>query len=400
VRAYRLHATLTLPRKSPTLTDWLALAKSHETEMFELIEQLVLIESPTSDKPANDHISSITADLLRALGADVTVHPQTNFGDHITADWPAAANTDVDTQHALIVGHLDTVWPHGTLKRMGFYEEDGRLFGPGVLDMKAGIATTIVGLRTLKENGLWPDRPIKILFNTDEEIGSPSSRPLVEESAKGAEYALIMEPGQAGAGALKTQRKGLGEFRLSVEGKASHAGAFPERGASAIHELSHRILELQAMNDWPNGITINTGLITGGSARNTIPASAEAVIDVRVRTNEQAEILESKIRALKPTIEGTVLTITGSFHRPPMERTPALAELAGKLIDWSNNIGFELTEESTGGGSDANLTAAMGVPSADGLGSKGQNPHAEGENIEISEQVNRLALFMKAINSL
>jgi glutamate carboxypeptidase len=381
------------------LTDWLALAKTHESDMFELIEQLVLIESPTSDKPANDHISSIAADLLRTLGAEVKVHPQKDFGDHITADWPAT-NPDSNAQHALIVGHLDTVWPHGTLERMGFYEEDGRLYGPGVLDMKAGIATTIIGLRTLKENGLWPDRPIKILFNTDEEVGSPSSSPLVEESAKGAEYALIMEPGQAGAGALKTQRKGLGEFHLSVEGKASHAGAFPERGASAIHELAHRIIELQAMNDWPNGITINTGLITGGSARNTIPAAAEAVIDVRVRTNEQAEILETKIRALKPSIEGTSLTITGSFHRPPMERTPELAELAGNLIDWSNDFGFELTEESTGGGSDANLTAAMGVPSADGLGSKGQNPHAEGENIEISEQVNRLALFMKAINSL
>ena len=209
-----------------------------------------------------------------------------------------------------------------------------------------------------------------------------------------------MEPGQAGAGALKTQRKGLGEFRLLVEGKASHAGAFPERGASAIHELSLRIIELQTMNDWPNGITVNTGIISGGSARNTIPAKAEAVIDVRVRTNEQAAEIESKIRALSPTIEGTTLTITGSFHRPPMERTPELANLAGKLIGWSNDFGFELTEESTGGGSDANLTAAMGVPSADGMGSKGLNPHAEGENIQIGEQVNRLALFMKALNSL
>jgi glutamate carboxypeptidase len=211
---------------------------------------------------------------------------------------------------------------------------------------------------------------------------------------------LIMEPGQAGAGALKTTRKGLGEFRIYVEGKASHAGAFPERGASAIHELSQKVVELQAMNDWPNGITVNTGLISGGSARNTIPAYAEATIDVRVKSVDQAEEIEAKIRALKPIVEGTSLRIEGSFHRPPMERTPAIAELAGKLINWSNEIGFDLTEESTGGGSDANLTAAMGVPSADGLGSKGLNPHAEGENIEIGEQVNRLALFMKAVNSL
>ncbi len=380
------------------MTDWLDLANSKKNELFELIEMLVRIETPTSDKAANDRISMIAADLLRSLGGEVTVHPQIEFGDHVTASW-AASNGSTD-KHALIVGHLDTVWPHGTLERMGYYEEDGRMYGPGVLDMKAGIATTIIGLRVLQDNDLWPDRPIKVLFNTDEEVGSPSSRPLVEESAVNAEYALIMEPGQAGAGALKTQRKGLGEFRISVEGKASHAGAFPERGASAIHELALRIIELQGMNDWANGITVNTGLISGGSARNTIPASADATIDVRVRTNEQAARIETEIRSMKPEIAGTTLTISGSFHRPPMERTPELAELAEKLIDWSNDFGFELTEESTGGGSDANLTAAMGVPSADGLGSKGLNPHAEGENIEIGEQVNRLALFMKALHSL
>jgi glutamate carboxypeptidase len=380
------------------LTDWPALAKSHKTELFELIEKLVLIETPTNDKSANDHISSIAVELLKSLGGDVKVHPQSDYGDHITADWPA--KNDSSAGHALVVGHLDTVWPHGTLERMGYYEEDGRMYGPGVLDMKAGIATTIIGLRTLQEEGLWPDRPIKVLFNTDEEVGSPSSRPLVEESANGAEYALIMEPGQAEAGALKTQRKGLGEFRITVEGKASHAGAFPERGTSAIHQLSHTIIELQKLNDWPNGVTVNSGLISGGSARNTIPAYAEVTVDVRVRTLEQAEQIESQLRALKPVIEGTSLKIEGGFHRPPMERTPELAILAGKLIDWSHEFGFELTEESTGGGSDANLTAAMGVPSADGLGSKGLNPHAEGENIEISAQVDRLALFMKAINSL
>jgi len=380
------------------LTDWLALANSQKSDLFDLIEKLVLIETPTSDKAANDHIVSIAADLLRSLGGEVAIHPQEVFGDHVTADW--AAPDDGTDKHALIVGHLDTVWPHGTLERMGYYEEDGRMYGPGVLDMKAGIATVIIGLKTLQQEGLWPNRPIKILFNTDEEVGSPSSRPLVEESAVGAEYALIMEPGQAGAGALKTQRKGLGEFRIFVEGKASHAGAFPERGASAIHQLALTIIELQKMNDWPNGITINSGIISGGSARNTIPAYAEVTVDVRVKTTEQAEILEAQLRSLKPTIEGTSLRIEGSFHRPPMERTPELAELAGKLIEWSNEFGFELTEESTGGGSDANLTAAMGVPSADGLGSKGLNPHAEGENIQIGEQVNRLALFMKAINSL
>mgnify|MGYP001323894033 CR=1 FL=1 len=380
------------------MTDLLALAKSKKTELFDLIEKLVLIESPSSDKPSNDRLTEMTATMLRELGGNVTIHPQEIYGDHVTADWSNSG--DSTKQHALVVGHLDTVWPLGTLERMGYTEKDGRMYGPGVLDMKAGIATTIIGLKTLQQEGLWPDRPIRVLFNTDEEVGSPSSRPIVEESAKGAEYALIMEPGQAGAGALKTQRKGLGEFKIYIEGKASHAGAFPERGASAIHQLAVTIIELQAMNDWPNGITVNSGIISGGSARNTIPAYAEVTVDVRVKTNEQAQMLETQLRGLETIIEGTTIRVEGGFHRPPMERTPELAVLAEKLMKWSHEFGFELTEESTGGGSDANLTAAMGVPSADGLGSKGLNPHAEGENIEIREQINRLALFMKAINSL
>ncbi|MBH66005.1 MAG: carboxypeptidase [Chloroflexi bacterium] len=380
------------------MTDLLALAKSKKTELFDLIEKLVLIESPSSDKPSNDRLTEMTATMLREIGGNVTIHPQEIYGDHVTADWSNSG--DSTKQHALVVGHLDTVWPLGTLERMGYTEKDGRMYGPGVLDMKAGIATTIIGLKTLQQEGLWPDRPIRVLFNTDEEVGSPSSRPIVEESAKGAEYALIMEPGQAGAGALKTQRKGLGEFKIYIEGKASHAGAFPERGASAIHQLAVTIIELQAMNDWPNGITVNSGIISGGSARNTIPAYAEVTVDVRVKTNEQAQMLETQLRGLETIIEGTTIRVEGGFHRPPMERTPELAVLADKLIKWSHEFGFELTEESTGGGSDANLTAAMGVPSADGLGSKGLNPHAEGENIEIREQINRLALFMKAINSL
>ncbi len=381
------------------LTNWLALSKTHETELFDLIEQLVLIETPTSDKAANDRISLFVADLMKTLGAEVKIHADPKYGDHVSASWPGEKSGS-GMPHAFVIGHLDTVWPIGTLARMGYSERDGRMYGPGVLDMKAGIATTIVGLRILRANGLWPDRPIKVLFNTDEEVGSPSSRSIVEKLAVGAAYALIMEPGQAGAGVMKTQRKGVGEFRLSVEGKASHAGAFPERGASAIHELAQKIIDLQAMNDWPAGITVNTGLVSGGSARNTIPAYAEVIIDVRVNTTVQAEQIEAQIRSLRPAVEGTSLKIEGGFHRPPMPLTPQLVKLTTTLVGWADEFGFELTEESTGGGSDANLTAAMGVPSADGLGSKGQNLHAEDENIEIGEQTNRLALFMKAINSL
>jgi len=378
------------------LTDWLNLAKNAESDLFDLIEKLVLIESPTRDKAANDQLSKIGRELLEGLGGTSQVHPQKEFGDHVSATW----SSEAVKPHGFVVGHLDTVWPFGTLERVGYFEENGRMYGPGVLDMKAGIATTVIGLRLLQENNLWPDRPLTVLFTTDEEVGSPSSRPVVESLSKGAAYALVMEPGQGAQGALKTQRKGLGEFVVSVEGVASHAGAFPERGASAIHQLSKTIIELQDLNDWDNGVTVNTGLISGGSARNTIPAYAEATVDVRVNTDSQAELIERTINSFETSIPNTSINISGGFHRPPMERSEGIALLARQLIDWSGSFGFEMTEESTGGGSDANLTAAMGVPTADGMGSKGQNPHAEGENIEIAEQVNRLALFMKAINSL
>ncbi|MEX0761846.1 MAG: M20 family metallopeptidase [Dehalococcoidia bacterium] len=378
------------------MTDYLGLARKYRAPLFELLERLVLIESPTLDKEANDRVGKVVADEFRALGADITFDPQEQYGDHFVASWPNAGNG----KYGLIIGHIDTVWPMGTLERVGYELRDGRLYGPGVLDMKGGVAATIVGLRALRDDGQWPKRPIRVLINTDEEKGSPSSRPLVEAQAKGAEYAIVMEPGQGSSGALKTRRKGLGEFRVSIEGRASHAGAFPERGISAIHEMAHQILKIQSLADMPNGTTINVGVVRGGSARNTIPAHAEAIVDVRVNTAEEGQRVENAIRSLTPVLQGARITVEGSLHRPPMERTEAIARLAGQIKGMGRELGLEITEESTGGGSDANLTAAMGVPTVDGTGAVGDNPHAEGENLLAEELVNRTALFMKAVSTL
>lgn len=376
------------------LTDWLTLAETRRDGLFDLLEQLVRIESPTSDKAGNDRASALVAGELAALGGRVTVDRQAEFGDHIIVSWPGKGAP------GFIIGHIDTVWPAGTLARMGYTHRGGRTFGPGVLDMKGGIAATVTALRALREAGLWPARPLKVLINADEERGSPSSRPLIETEVKGAAYAIVMEPGQGPKGALKTRRKGLGEFKVTVTGRAAHAGVSPEKGISAIHELAHQILRIQSFANSVDGTSVNVGLVLGGSARNTVPARAEAIVDMRAPDAARCKRLEAELRSLQPVLKGAKIAVEGSFHRPPMERTPAIAALIEQVQGLGRELGMELPEEPTGGGSDANLTAALGVPTVDGLGAIGENPHAEGENIVAEELVRRTALLARTLHQL
>ncbi|MDP6824065.1 MAG: M20/M25/M40 family metallo-hydrolase, partial [Dehalococcoidia bacterium] len=261
------------------MPDPLRLNPDQSAAMFDLMREMTLIESPTSDKASNDRLITLVRKRFEALGALVEIDPQSEFGNHLVARWPGEAKP------GLVIGHVDTVWPTGTLDNMPYREEGGHIYGPGVLDMKAGIAATIGALSMLRDSGDWPGRALTVLVNSDEEVGSPSSRPLVEAEAARAAYTIVMEPGMGVA--LKTARKGLGEFRLHIEGRASHAGAFPADGISAIEEIAHQVLRIQALKDWDAGTTINVGLIDGGSARNTIPAEASAVIDVRVKTEDE-----------------------------------------------------------------------------------------------------------------
>jgi glutamate carboxypeptidase len=368
-------------------------ARRNSDSLFRLLEQLVRTETPTSHKAGNDIAARLAGEEFARLGGAVAFDPQTKFGDHLVASWPGTG------PHVLIIGHLDTVWPLGTLERMGYTERAGRIYGPGVFDMKGGIAATVIALRVLLDEGKWPPRPIKVLLNTDEESGSPTSRAFIESQARGAAHVIVMEPGHGPKGAIKTRRKGLGEFKLTITGRAAHAGVAPEKGISAVHEMAHQIVRIQALADPPNGSSVNVGLVSGGSARNTVPAHAQATIDVRAVDRAQCARLEDALRSLTPVIKGAKLTVEGGFHRPPLERTPEIAALVDRVLAIARDMGVTLTEDQTlfGGGSDANLTAAMGVPTIDGLGAVGADAHAEGENIVAGELVNRAALLARSL---
>ena len=298
-----------------------------------------------------------------------------------------------------MLGHFDTVWPIGTLARMPVREEKGRLFGPGVFDMKASLVMMNQVLEAFQALGLKMPRPLIVLYTSDEEVGSPGSRPLIEALAGQCEYVLVLEPPLAD-GSLKTARKGVGRFTIEIEGKAAHAGVAPESGASAIVELAHQILRIQALNGASVGTTVNVGVIQGGTTANVVPARAVAEVDVRVSTQADAATIERELRVLKPVTPGTRIKVEGRFSRPPMERTAAIASLFARAREIGLELGQKLTEGSTGGGSDGNFTAALGVPTLDGLGALGDGAHAESEHIVIESMPPRAALLAALLLNL
>jgi glutamate carboxypeptidase len=353
--------------------------------MLVLLEELVSFESPSRDKASLDRLGMRIADHLRSAGGSVEVFPNDRGGDHLVARFSGPAGR----RPALVLGHFDTVWSHGTLAKMPFRVGDGRAYGPGTYDMKAGLTIFL----TLMEHLLGvPTRPVWALLTSDEELGSPTSRALIEDLARQCAYALVLEPPLAD-GSLKTARKGVGRFRLDVEGKAAHAGVAPQEGRNAIVELAHQILHIQELQDLQAGTTLNVGVIQGGTTSNVVPAEAFANIDVRVTTRAEAERVERALHALVPITPGTRLSISGGFGRPPMERSPAIAAMFEQARGIARSLGLELTEGSTGGGSDGNFTAALGVPTLDGLGVRGGGAHADDEHILIDSLTERAALL-------
>jgi glutamate carboxypeptidase len=358
-------------------------------EMVELLEELVRLESPSHDKHALDRLAKLLANRLLFLGASVEVVPNASGGDHVLGRFHHAGKL----RPALVLGHFDTVWPRGTLDRMPFrIDEDGRGFGPGVFDMKASLAIFLSVIEQLGKSSQLLPRPVWVLLTSDEEIGSPTSRGLIEQLATESAYVLVLEPALANGG-LKTSRKGVGRFRLEVEGKAAHAGVAPQDGRSAIVELAHQILKLQTLQDLAAGTTINVGVIEGGTTPNVVPARASAEIDVRVASQAEESRIIAALRALEPGMEGTRLNITGSFNRPPMERTAAIAALFHQAREIGRGLGLELSEGSTGGGSDGNFTAALGVPTLDGLGARGGGAHADDEHVILASLPERAELL-------
>lgn len=362
------------------------------------IRELVERETRSREESRLNEIAGFVAGQLREIGGQVELIPQTGYGTHLRARFDFGH--DRTERSVLVVGHLDTVWPVGALERLPFrVTPEGHAHGPGIFDMKSGVAIIIESLRTIVSGRLATKRPVTLLLTCDEEIGSQTSRPLIEEEAKRAAAALILEPPIAG-GVVKTGRKGIGTFSVRALGRAAHAGLDPEKGVNAIVELAHQTLRLAALNDYERGITVGVGLIEGGSALNVVPACASAKVDVRFWTPEDGEKLVAAIRGLTPATAGAQIEVSGGINRPPMprsERNIALYEHARAL---AAELGFDLRDAVVGGGSDGNFIAAMGAPTLDGLGVDGAGAHAEHEHIVIDDIPRRAALLTRLMQTV
>ena len=378
--------------------------------MLDTIEQLVTIESPSDVKAAVDRLGTVLASRFGELGGKVKVHNVEQFGNHLQVDFGGRkrshfSQTRGEVGHPqrpiLLLGHMDTVYPIGTISRMPFRVSKGRVYGPGVLDMKAGIAIALQVIEALLQwnNGRLA-RPIIALFVSDEEVGSKSSRAITERLAGQSEAVLVLEPAAGLRGAVKTARKGVGEYTLQVEGVAAHAGLDSDKGRSAIVELSRQILRLSELANPQRGTTLNVGRIGGGTRSNVVPAEASAVIDVRVSTKEDARTVDRELKSLRPFDPACKVKVNGGMNRPPMERTRGVAALYQKAREIAKELGWELDEASVGGGSDGNFTAALGVPTLDGLGAVGEGAHSQGEYVVVSELPKRAALLAGLISTL
>jgi glutamate carboxypeptidase len=371
--------------------------EQRKDQIVQTIRLLVEIESPTDNKDAVDRLGALLAGRLEGMGGHAKFHRVQNFGDHLQVDFAGARSG----KPVMLLGHLDTVYPMGTLATMPCRVADGRLWGPGSFDMKSGIALmlhAIEALRAWHEDKL--PRPITILLVSDEEVGSDTSRLITENLARKSAVVLVLEPSHGPKGAAKTARKGIGEYVLKVTGKAAHSGLDFEKGQSAILELAKQIVALSKLIDIKRGLTLNVGTVQGGTRVNVVPAEASAVLDVRVARKQDAAGIERKLRSLKPFNRKCKVEITGGINRPPMERTPTIVTLYKKAAEIAKQLGWKLEGAAVGGGSDGNFTAALGIPTLDGLGGVGEGAHATHESILISELPRRTALLAALIEAV
>lgn len=364
-------------------------------EMVGAIRELVEIESPSDNKQAADRLGTFIASRFETLGGRARLHRAADFGDHVQVDVSGRENG----KPVLLLGHFDTVYPLGTLATMPCCVADGRLCGPGVLDMKSGIALILHAIEALRAwHGELP-RPVTVFLVSDEEVGSSSSRKITEALARDAAAVLVLEPAAGLRGAVKTARKGVGEYTLSVNGVAAHAGLDPGKGHSAILELARQITRISRFNDLRRGLSVNAGVIHGGTRTNVVPAHASAGIDVRIKSASQAAGVDRKLRSLKPFDKHCQLDVTGGINRLPMERNAGVAALYKKAQHIARQIDWKLEEAAVGGGSDGNFTAGMGIPTLDGMGGVGDGAHAAHEFIVVSELPRRALLLAGMIEA-
>ena len=363
-------------------------------EGLRFLERLVNLESPTLDKARVDRLGAFVSSEFERLGGRVTPTPDGDVGDHLTIDFPGNG-----TRPILLLGHLDTVWSAGEIQRRPFRIENGIASGPGVFDMKAGIATMWMAIRAiLKVRGQLP-HAVQILLTSNEEIGSPGSRALVEERGLGARAVLVLEP-PLPDGVLKTVRNGLGRFTVTALGREAHTGINPAEGVNSIEEMAHQIMKLQAMAKQERQVYVTVAVIQGGTRPNVVPAETRIQVDARAPSQAEAERITRAVYGLEPVLEGSRIEVTGGFRRPPLERTPQNARLFEIARAVAAELGHDLKEGATGGASDGNLTSGLGVPTLDGLGPLGRGAHQLDEHVVVGSLPWRAALVAGLIETV
>jgi len=372
----------------------LAGARRKQAALIDLTRQLVKMESPSDEKAAVDACVALVEAHAKSLGGRVKRHRHRRFGDVLEVRFgpkPTKAKAGTDSaKRILLLGHLDTVWPLGTLKTMPCRLADGRLWGPGTLDMKAGVAMAFTAIEMLIEAGLL-NQEIVLLLNSEEEVGSEISRPITERVAAECDAVFVLEPAQGLA--YKTARKGTGNWRVDVAGVAAHAGVDFEKGANAVRELARVVETVSGWTDLNRGLTVSVGLAGGGTKINVIPAHAWAEVDVRIARKADGARMERKFALLMAVDKRCTLTVTGGINRPPMERTRGTVRLYRQARGLAQELGFELDEAATGGASDGNFTSALGIPTLDGMGAVGEGAHARHESIAVEHLAERTALL-------
>ena len=370
--------------------------KQQYNHMLEMIKTLVNTDSGTLQKTGVDKVGSFLKEAFESIGFLVKEMKQKEAGNHLLVHHPEAVNPEI-----LLLAHMDTVFPEGTAKERPFTIRDGKAFGPGVIDMKASLVSVFYAVQALLNHDDPACRNIEILFTSDEETGSATSRSLIEQQTADKKYALVLEPARKD-GSLVSGRKGTGRYRVAVEGKAAHSGIEPEKGRSAIAELAYKIIQIHEMSDPTLGIAVNVGMIEGGSALNTVSDYAAAQVEVRAAEAEQIAWVEKKMMAICSVteVEGTKVLLEGEINRPPMEKNEETEALLHIIETVGQKIGMEIKDTATGGGSDASFTSALGIATVDGLGPVGGNPHSEKEYLELSSLIPRTWLLARIIKAL
>jgi len=377
---------------------FLAFAEAKQPAIVALIRELARCESPSDQPQAVNRFVNLLASRLDGA-VNVKTLPGGRFGHHLRCEFKPSG-VKAEPGKILVLAHSDTVWPLGTLEQMPLREEKGRLWGPGVLDMKSGIAFFLYALHTLRMLEIPARRDILFQVNSDEEAGSETSRQFTEEAARHSAVVLLLEPGTGLKGKLKTARKGVGDYTVTVKGKASHAGVDFKAGASAVIELARQIRKIAAFTNLEQGITVNPGVIAGGTRTNVVAAEAHVDVDIRIAKVKDAATLDKKFRSLRPFDKRCSIQVEGGLNRPPMERSPQIANLFQTARACAKELGVTLQESATGGGSDGNFTAALGVPTLDGLGGVGEGAHAANESILLDRIADRTALLTMLLSRL